>query len=243
MLQWNGNFLSVNGLLTSFGEPVPPPPAPAIPSDMDFVYCARNFDGTKIVNAVQGSTFGDYLENGTLTVNGSGASCYLSNGLSSSNYLYKDLSEAQLNAIKAESGTYTFFIRMMQTGSYSTCGGIMSTRMNGGYVYMLRCENNQIQFHDRSGHNLGADFMMNVDRVYKLQVSGAYFYGKNLDTDATTAISFGTSRSMGYKMTTFNAGFGIEMYLDRFYGFAGIARATTEEEDTQIKNYLMSQGL
>lgn len=243
MLQWNGNFLSVNGLLTSFGEPVPTPPAPALPSDMDFVYLAKNFDGTKIVNAVQGSTFGDYLENGTLTVNGSGASCYLSNGLSSSNYLYKDLSEAQLNAIKAENGTYTFFVRMMQTGSYSTCGGIMSTRMNGGYVYMLRCDNNQVQFHDWSGHNLGADFMMNVDRVYKLQVSGSYFYGKNLDTDATTSISFGTDRSMGYRMTTFNAGFGSEAYLDRFYGFAGIARATTEEEDTSIKNYLMSQGL
>lgn len=243
MLQWNGNLLSVKGLLTSFGEPVPPPPAPAIPSDMDFVYLAKDFDGTKITNSATNSTFGDYMANGTITSNGSGASCYLSNGLSSSNYLYKDLSEAQLNAIMAAAGTYTFFIRMMQTGSYNTCGGIMSTRMNGGYVYMLRCENNQIQFHDSSGHNLGADFMLNVDRVYKLQVSGAYFYGKNLDTAATTAIYFGTSRSMGSKMTTFNAGYGSEVYLDRFYAFAGIARGTTEAEDTQIKNYLMSQGL
>lgn len=233
-----GRGLFVNGTRAALPEGAP---GPSLPADTDFVYLAKNFDGTKIVNAVQGSTFGDYLENGTLTVNGSGASCYLSNGLSSSNYLYKDLSEAQLNAIKAEEGTYTFFIRMMLTGSYGTVGGIMSTRMNGGYVYMIRCVSNQIQFHDWSGHNLGADFMLNVDRVYKLQISGSYFYGKNLDTDATTSISFGTDRDMGYKMTTFNAGFGSEAYLDRFYGFAGIARATTADEDEAFKTALMNQ--
>ena len=217
---------------------------PSLPADTDFVYLAKNFDGTKIVNAAQGSTFGDYLQWGTLTVNGSGASCYLSNGLDISNYLYKQLTDGELDNIKAVSGTYTFFIRMMQTGTYSgTCGGIMSTRAGGnGYNYMIRCENNQLQFHTETGTNLGSDFMLNVDRVYKITVSGSIAEAKNLDTGVTWTSSIGTSRLMTHTMTTFWAGFILgESSLDRFYGFAGIARATTAAEDDAFKTALMTQ--
>lgn len=215
---------------------------PTLPSDMDFVYLAKNFDGTKVVNVAPNSTFGDYLAYGTITSNGSGASCYLSNDVSASNYLYKQLTNSELDNIKAESGTYTWFIRMMQTGSYSgSCGGIMSTRSNGGYVYMIRCEDNQLQFHSTSAYNLGSDFMMNVDRVYKVTVSGSSVEVKNLDTDVTWT-GYISYRSMGTNMTTFWTGYSDEAKLDRFYGFAGIPRATTTAEDAEIKDCLMNQS-
>lgn len=234
-----GRGLFVNGTRAALPEGAP---GPSLPADTDFVYLAKNFDGTKIVNAAQGSTFGDYLQYGTLTVNGSGASCYLSNNVSDNNYLYKQLTNTELDNIMAVNGTYTFFIRMMQTGVYSnSCGGIMSTRADGGYIYMIRCENNQLQFHTFSGTNLGSDFMLDVDRVYKVSVSGSNAEAKNLDTGVTWTSSIGTSRRMGNKMTTFWAGFTGESKLDRFYGFAGIARATTVDEDEAFKAALMNQ--
>ena len=240
MIKYNGRQILKNGL----GIDYTVPPAPLIPDDMDFVYLAKNFNGTYIPNSAAGSTFGDYLENGTLTVNGSGASCYLSNGLNDNNYLYKELTTGQLDNIKAVSGTYTWFIRMMQIGDYSgTCGGIMSTRSNGGYQYMIRCVDNQLQLHMSSGTNLGSDFMLNVDRVYKVQINGSSFIAKNLETGVTSNNTFSTTRSMGTKMTTFSAGFSGENYLDRFYGFAGIPRATTDAEDEAIKDCLMNQSL
>jgi hypothetical protein len=48
---------------------------------------------------------------------------------------------------------------------------------------------------------------------------------------------------MGTKMTTFNAGWFSEYFLDRFYGFAGIPRVTTDAEDEAIKECLMNQSL
>lgn len=241
MLQWNGKLISINRGLAEWHEP----PVPDVPTDMDFIYLAKNFDGSKIPNSALNSTFGDYMANGTLTTNGSGASCYLSNANSASNYLYKNLTSTELDNIKAVNGTYTFFIRMMMTNGGSLAGGIMSTRGNGGgYVYMLRCESNQIQFHDYSATNLGTtNFGLNVDRVYKLQISGSYFYAKNLETSATYSRNFGTSRSMGQYMTTFWSGYGTEAMLDRFYGFAGVPRATTESEDEAIKECLMNQSV
>jgi hypothetical protein len=46
---------------------------------------------------------------------------------------------------------------------------------------------------------------------------------------------------MGAKMTSFFAG-DTESALGRFYAVAGIARATTNEEDNVIKNILMNQS-
>lgn len=221
-----------------------PRPTPPIPSDMDFIYQAKDFDGIKIPNKATGSDFGDYLGVGTLTVNGSGASCYLSNGVSDSNYLQNSLSSANATKIQGVNNVYTFFIRMMQDTS-TAVGGIMSTRSDGGgYIYMIRCYNKQLQIHTLSGNNLGSDFSLTVDRVYKVVINGSSFYAKNLDTNAEYNLTYTGSRQMGTVMRTFDAysiGFG-EANLDRFYAFAGIARATTAEEDTIINNILMNQS-
>jgi len=237
--------LTINGRPIGIFEGVvpPEPPTPAFPSDMDFIYLANNFDGTKIPNIVPNSTFGDYLQQGTLVKNGSGSSCYLSKYSSSSNdSLYKELTTTELTNIKAIDNTYTFFIRMMQDVSNGV-GGIMSCRATGGYIYMIRCNNQQLQIHTEGGYNLGSNFSLAVDRVYKVQISGSTFYAKNLDTNADYTLNYSTNRSMGTIMTTFDAGYSGEISLDKFYAFAGIPRATTAEEDEQIKNYLLSQGV
>ena len=63
----------------------------------------------------------------------------------------------------------------------------------------------------------------------------------NLATNSTLG-SF--NRTMNPKMTTFWAGYGSEYVSNaQFYGAAGIARATTAEEDNQIKSFLMTQGV
>lgn len=238
MLRFNNKLIRLNGNLA--GEVIIPPP-PSIPSDMDFIYFANDFDGTKIPNVALNSTFGDYLQYGGLVKNGSGNSCYLSK--SGSSYLYKDLTSTELDNIEAINSTYTFFIRMMQDSSTSV-GGIMSCRYNGGYIYMIRCYNQQLQIHTSSGRNLGSDFILNVDRVYKVQISGDTFYAKNLDTNADYTLTYSTSRSMGTRMTSFIANSsGSENSLDKFYAFAGIPRATTAEEDEIIKTVLINQSL
>lgn len=247
MIKYNGRQILNNGWGLNYTEP----PAPLIPVDMDFVYLAKNFDGTKVVNAASNSTFGDYLAYGTITSNGSGASCYLSNSNNRDNYLYKTLTTDELNNIMAKatsSSAYTFFFRML-TESAGT-GGMMSTRAYGvpgysgdHYNYMIRCENNQIQLHTTSGTNLGSDFMLNVDRVYKVVIAYNKMYAYNLDTSASYTLNYSTSRNMSKYMTTFWAGYQNEATLARFYGFAGIPRQTTASEDESIKNCLMNQSL
>lgn len=240
MLRFNNKLIRLNGNLA--GEVIipPEPPAPSVPSDMDFIYFANDFDGTKITNVAPNSTFGDYLQYGTLIKNGSGNSCYLSK--SGSDYLYKDLTTAELDNIKAINSTYTFFIRMMQDTSTST-GGIMSCRYNGGYIYMIRCNNKQLQIHTSSGTTLGSNFSLATDRVYKVQINGDTFYAKNLDTNDDYSLTYTGGRQMGTRMTTFTAWNGNENNLDKFYAFAGIPRATTVEEDEIIKTALMNQSL
>lgn len=238
MLSFNNKLISIGGKLTNW---TPPPPG-VVPADMDFVYLANDFDGSKIPNRAPNSTFGDYVQYGTLTKNGSGSNCYLSNDLNYLNYLGKELTADELNNIKAVDNTYTFFIRMMMLTD-SSCGGVMSTRYNGGYNYMIRCRELQLQIHTSSGTNLGSNFMMNVDRVYKVQIHGTSFYAKNLETNAEYNLTYSGSRSMGTLMTSFNAGFSGEGVLDRFYAFAGIARETTDSEDDAIKDVLMNQSL
>lgn len=232
--------------LTINGRPIglfdtTPAPIPSVPSDMDFIYFAKDFDGSKITNVAPNSTFGDYLQSGTLTKNGSGSSCYLSKGTSNS-YLYKDLTTAQLDNIKALNNTYSFFIRMMQDTS-TTVGGVMSCRLNGGYVYMIRCNNKQLQIHTSSGNNLGANFSMATDRVYKVVINNSSFKAFNLDTSATYSLTYAYGRDMGSTMTSFHAGYSGELALDKFFAFAGIPRATTSEEDEIIKTALMNQSI
>lgn len=241
MLRCNGKLLQINKGLVNWTEP-PAPPPPVFPTDMDFLYQANDFDGSKIPNRAPNSTFGDYLQSGTLTKNGSGASCYLSNDYNSSNYLYKDLTQTELDNIMANDGYYTWFIRVQQTNTEDyRMGGIMSCRLNGGYIYMIRNNGQMIQFHGSGWMDMGQDFLIDVDRVYKLVVGpNGYYYGKNLDTGAEWTDTDTTGREMGYTMSTFNA--GGESELDRFYAMAGIPRQTTDGEDQIIKQVLMNQS-
>lgn len=220
-------------------------------TDLDFVYQAKDFDGTKIPNSALNPVFGDYMAAGTLTSNGSGANCYLSNGLSSSNYLYVDLTTAQLNKMKVVTGDdfYTYFVRVMN--STSGLGGIISTRNNGDnkYNYMIRSNGTQLQIHDTTGRDLGNNFLLSTDTVYKIRVSKSSYNGKisyavwNMTTNKSWfRTDTTTSLSMGSRMKTFDAGSSGECMLDRFYAIAGIPRITNGHEDTLIADMLMNQS-
>ena len=218
--------------------------SPAVLDEMQFIYLANDFDGTSIPNSTRNANtdMGAYSVNGTITKNGSGSNCYLSNAVTVSNYLYINLSSEQLEKMKGVNNPYTFFIRVMQDTSTAT-GGILSWRISGGrYIYMLRCSSQRLQIHTTSGNTLGSDFSLATDNVYKVEVNGSTFTAKNLTTDVTTSITYSTNRDMGPVMSSFYAGAGSEGYLDKFFAVAGIDRATTDEEDTLIKNHLMSQG-
>lgn len=215
------------------------------PSDMDFIYLANDFDGTKIVNRATNSTFGDYLAAGTITLNGSGSSAYLTNSLSDNNYLYKNLSAAELDKFKAINTTYTYFVRVMQ--DTNDLGGVISFRNNTStsYIYMLRTNNKQLQIHTTTGYDCGSNFSLTTDRVYKVIVNGSLFKAINLDNNAEYSLTYSTNRGMGSQLLSFTAHKGAhgEAKLSRFYAIAGIARSTTDTEDAQIKAYLMSQGV
>lgn len=241
LIHHNGNLLRFGDSNTLHLLDVTPPEPGVVPDDMDFVYQAKDFDGVKIPNKAPNSTFGDYLQNGTLTVNDSGSSCYLSNDHSYNNYLYKILTNEELTNIRANYNYYTFFIRVMNFDGQM--GGIMSCRLNGGFCYMIRNNGTMLQFHGGGWIDLGDDFLINVDRVYKLVVGpDGYYYAKNLDTGVeVTEYDAYPRGDMGTKMSTFNA--ADESALDRFYAFAGIARETTDAEDLAIKDALMNQSL
>lgn len=228
------------GIFVDDVPPEPPTPVLPLPSDMDFVYLANDFDGTQIPNRATGTNaFGPYLQMGTLTKNGSGSNCYLSNGLSSSNYLYYDLTTAQRDSMYGNnSDTYTFFIRAYNRTSGT--GGLFSWRANGGYQYMIRSNGQYIQLHTNGGYN--TNFSLDSDQVYKVYVNYIQLVAVQLSTGTKSGVSIGT-KSMGTRMTSFYAGYGSEAYLDRIYALAGIPRETTTEEDEQIKNYLLSQGV
>lgn len=242
MIRFNNKLVRVNGNLASIGYvPPEPPPGPSVPSDMDFIYFANDFDGTQIPNKATGTNaFGPYLEMGTLTKNGSGSDCYLSNGLSSSNYLYYDLTTAQRDAMYGNNdNTYTFFIRAYNRSNYDI-GGLFSWRANGGYQYMIRSSGQYLQLHTSSGHNL--NFSLDSDQVYKVYVNSIQLVAVQLSTGTKSGVAIST-KSMGTRMTSFWAGYGGEAYLDRIYALAGIPRATTDEEDEIIKTALLNQSL
>lgn len=238
MLKYNGSILRLPSKAVL--DYVAPPPYPL---DMDFIYLANNFDGSQIPNVITTSDMGPYLKAGTITKNGSGSSCYLSSSKASADDLYINLTSARLNAMKANSGTYTFFFRVMNTTSGT--GGIFIWRENdnSNYIYMIRSNGNQLQLHFTSGVDLGTtNFSLATDNVYKVSVSGNNYLAKNLISGYTWTTTNSSTKAMGTRMHTFNAGVPTETSLDRFYACAGIARVTTDEEDVQIKDYLMSQG-
>jgi hypothetical protein len=236
------------GLFVEEVPPEPPTPVNPFPSDMDFVYLANDFDGTQIPNKATGTNaFGPYLEEGTITKNGSGSNCYLSNSFGN-NRLYINLTQTQLYKMYPYNNgdTYTFFLRAYQNTSRYT-SGIITWRTNG-YIYMIRCEYGQLQLHTSTGYNLGSNFLLTSDKVYKVIATKnngtCSISAKNLNT-GDVSNSYTYNPNMDTKMSSFtgyNSG-SDESATDAIYGIAGIPRATTAEEDEQIKNYLLSQGV
>ena len=249
IISYNNKILGRNNLIVGYdgGSPVSP-----FPSDMHFVYIANDYDGDKIPNLATNSTLGSFnrYSYGTLTKTGSGSNCYITNGSgSASNRLYVEMSIEDLNLMKATSNTYTYYFRYVYNSS--NCGGILCWRASSpsyggsdGYVYMFRCENSQIQFHTTSGINTGLS--LTSDTVYKATVNGnsVNIVDLNDNTKSWTYSGGSFNRTMNRMMTTFWAGCSSEYAPNaQFYGAAGIARATTAEEDNQIKTFLMTQGV
>lgn len=213
-------------------------------SQLDFLYQAKDLTDDRIPNKATNSSFGDYMKSGTLESHDTGANTYLTNANGGSNYLYKDLTTAQLDAMKAVNSTYTFFIKVMQDGGDTGIGGIVSWRYtnNGSaYVYMIRARSQQLELHTTQGYLCGSNFSLTSPVVYKVVISGSNFYAKNLDNNAEYSLTYSTNRNMGTRMTSFFAGTN-EYNLSRFYGLAGIARATTAEEDEEVKEILTNQS-
>lgn len=210
---------------------------PSIPSDMDFVYLANDFTSGGIPNKANNSDMGNYLVQGTVTKNGSGSNCYLSNGNSGSNYLYINLTTARLTAMKALSSYYTFFVRAYQ--SSSGLGALFCWRIldTNAYVYMIRCNNGKLQIHNTTGVDT---LTLSASKVFKVTVNGSNAVVSDMEGTTQTA-SVSSSRNMGSRMTSFYAGTGSEAVLNRLYGVAGIARQTTAYEDTVIRDLLLSQ--
>ena len=210
---------------------------PAIPSDMDFMYLANDFASGGIPNRAANSDMSNFLAAGSLTKNGSGSSCYLSNGNSGSNYLYIDLTTARLNAMQATGSYYTFFVRAYQ--SSSGLGGLLCWRMlnSDAYIYMLRCNSGKLQVHGTSGVDT---LNLSASKVFKVTVNGTNVTVNDMEGSIQT-VSIGSSRNMAARMTSFNAGYPEESILDRMYGVAGIARQTTATEDAVIRDLLLTQ--
>lgn len=210
---------------------------PAIPADMDFMYLANDFASGGIPNRAANSDMGNFLVAGSITKNGTGSNCYLSNSNLVSNYLYIDLTTARLNAMQASGSYYTFFVRAFQ--SSSGVGALFSWRILSGsaYIYMLRCNSGKIQVHGTSGVDT---LNLSASKVFKVTVNGANVTVSDME-GSTQTVSIGSSRNMGTRMTTFYAGTGNEAYLDRLYGVAGIARQTTANEDAVIRDLLLTQ--
>lgn len=242
----NGRPAMVGNSAVIINSVTPPEPTPTVPSDMDFIYFAKDLTATSIPNSAINSTFGDYMKSGTLTINDTGANTYLTNANGSGNFLYKDLTTAQLDSMKAINSTYTYFIRCMQTSGDTGMGGILSWRYNNGgnntYIYMIRAYQQQLQIHTTTGNQCGSNFSLSTDRVYKVVINGSSFKAYNLDNNAEYSLTYSTNRSMGSQMRTFWAGID-EYNLSRFYALAGIPRATTSEEDEIIKTAMMNQSL
>lgn len=210
---------------------------PTIPSDMDFVYVANDFTSGGIPNKAANSDMGNYLVSGTITKNGSGKDCYLSNANSDSNYLYINLTANRLNAMKALNSYYTFFVRVHQ--SSSGLGGLFCWRIldSNAYVYMIRCHDGKLQIHNTTGVDT---LSLSASKVFKVTVHGSNAVVSDMEGTTQTA-SVSSSRNMQTRMTSFYAGSVGESILNRLYGVAGIARQTTSYEDTVIRDLLLTQ--
>lgn len=216
-----------------------------IPEGTQFVYLAKNYiDDVGIPNSVQ-SSWGTYgiRNNNNFNVNGSGSECFISMPYWSNDFsLEMRIDNEQLEMIKGVNGNVaTFYFRAYDNGAHPVCGGLMSTRSEGGYEYMIRCEQGKLQIHGGSGENT---IPMVDGNVIKVEIDGGNVIVKDLDNDETYNASLDVSyRDMGYVMTTFNAGYDDEFYLDKLYGMAFINRRTTNEEDETFRNILHNESV
>lgn len=247
IISYNNKILGRNNLIVGYDGSTP-----SVPSDMHFVYIANDYDGDKIPNLATNSTLGSFnrYESGTLTKVGSGSSCYITNGSgNATNHLYVSMSADDLNLMKATNNTYCYFFRFVC--SSTNTGGVLCWRnatygstASDGYVYMFRCSGAKIQFHTTGGYD--TSLSLTTDTVYKAIVNGnsVNIIDLNDSTKSWTYSGGSFNRTMNPKMTTFWAGYGSEYVPNgQFYGAAGIARATTAEEDVIIKDVLMNQSL
>lgn len=250
VLTRNGINLTRNGAYAYRKIDFPTPPVLDI---LHFIYCANDFDGTKIPNKATNSDVGDYLMYGSLDKNGTGGDCYISPS-SYGAYLYVGLTEAQRDLMRANDSTYTFFVRVQNS---SSLGGILSWRSMKGsygpgnnYNYMIRANSGKLQIHFNGGNDLGNNFTLESDAVFKIVVNGQNFYAKNFKNNAEWTGIDSQQKGMDTYMFSIAANCsnpgeitGSEYNLGKFFGVAGIARATTDEEDEAIKTYLMTQGV
>jgi hypothetical protein len=131
----------------------------------------------------------------------------------------------------------------------NTTGGVITWRSSTGsgpgsnYCYMIRCNNHQLQMHFNGAVNTGLS--LSIDTVYKIEISGSNYSIKDLINSTTYTGTNSTTRGMGTRMASIAAYSDRydEMGLDKFFGIAGIARATTDAEDLAIKDALMNQSL
>lgn len=250
LIRINNKLMTTNNKLYTATAYVPPPPP--IPSDMHFIYLANDYDGDKIPNLAANSTLGSFnrYESGTLTKTGSGSNCYITNGSgSAANHLYVSMSNDDLNLMKAVNNTYCYFFRFVCTST--STGGVLSwrnpafdTTWPDGYVYMIRCSGAKIEFHTNSGYD--TNLSLATDTVYKTTVNdnSVNIVDLNDNTKSWTYSGGGFHSTMNPKMTTFWSGYDSEYVPNaQFYGAAGIARATTAEEDNVIKAALMNQSI
>lgn len=216
-----------------------------LPSDLDFIYFANDFDGTTVPNRAY-SDMGSFSAHGTITKNGEGANCYLSNGRNAGNYLIQTLTDARLQAFRAVNSPYTFFMRILQDNSET--GGIISCRTSddSSYPYMIRAIEGYLEVYGSRSRE--TNFIETVyGHVLKVVINGTNAYCYDLETGQSETIDLGvSSNAMSNQFVTIAASSNADIdegYLDRWYGIAGIARETTSEEDENIKQALLDQHI
>lgn len=184
------------------------PPTPPISEDLMFLYLANDFDGTKIPNRATNGLMGDYLKWGTITKNGSGSSCYLSNDLDGTNYLYTSISTTVRDLMRAFDNTFTYYVRVYNRNVGT--GGIISWRSNFGnaqgsnYCYMIRTNSEKLEVHFDSGVGLEG-WLLDSDKVYKLEFDSSGVVVTDLSNNNTYTIENSTDRGMSTYMFSFVA--------------------------------------
>ena len=112
---------------------------------------------------------------------------------------------------------------------------------------MIRTDNEYLEVHFGGGQQL-SNCLIDSDKVYKLAFDADGCEVTDLTNNNTYTIYDSSDRGMSTYMMSFVGGCsypgtqdGYEYALDRFYGIAGISRATTSEEDYSIKQILLTQ--